>query len=68
MSIDEENTFRALKDEPMIARWGLLCKLNWHTWTEWSEAYIPQGGKFNIQHRHCATCNKMEIRRVSDLV
>lgn len=68
MDVEQENTFRALKDDPPIARWQKRCMLNWHRWTEWSEAYIPQNGKFNIQHRHCADCNKMDIRRVSQMV
>lgn len=65
MNIDKENTFRALKDQPaIISSW--LCRFGWHRWTEWSEVYLPKGGAANIQHAHCACCNKIRVYRVKD--
>ncbi len=64
MSAAKENTFRILKDEaPLVTSW--LCRFCWHRWTHWSEVYLPKGGAHNIQHAHCAHCNKMRIHKVA---
>ena len=63
MTAEEENTFRALKDEPLlITSW--LCRFGWHRWAKWSEVYIPKNGRMNIQHAHCVDCNTMRVRKV----
>jgi hypothetical protein len=63
MNIAKENTFRALKDEPLlITSW--LCRFGWHRWTQWSEVYLPKGGTHNLQHSHCGCCNKMRVYKV----
>jgi hypothetical protein len=63
MNVEAENTFRALKDEPLlITSW--LCRFGWHRWTQWSEVYLPKGGRNNVQHGHCGHCNKMRVRKV----
>jgi hypothetical protein len=65
MNIDQENTLRALKDEPLIVN-SWLCRWGWHRWTQWSEVYLPKGGNANVQHAHCACCNKMRVHKVKD--
>ena len=65
MTVDEENTFRTLKDEPLLIR-SWLCRFGWHRWTEWSEVYLPKGGSANLQHAHCANCNKMRVHKLKD--
>lgn len=62
---EKENTFRALKDEPLLIK-SWLCRFGWHQWTEWSEVYVPKGGGNNLQHGHCANCNQMRVRKVRD--
>lgn len=65
MNIAKENTFRALKDDPLIIT-AWLCRWGWHRWTQWSEVYLPKGGQYNLQHAHCACCNKMRVHKVKD--
>ena len=64
-SVDTENTMRALKDEPLLIR-SWLCRFGWHRWTQWSEVYLPTNGAYNIQHAHCANCNKMRVHKLKD--
>lgn len=64
-SVDVENTMRALKDEPLLIR-SWLCRFGWHRWTQWSEVYLPTNGAYNIQHAHCANCNKMRVHKLKD--
>lgn len=64
-SVDAENTMRALKDEPLLIR-SWLCRFGWHRWTQWSEVYLPTNGAYNIQHAHCANCNKMRVHKLKD--
>jgi hypothetical protein len=64
MNIDEENTFRALKDQAPIAtsRW---CFFGIHTWERWGKAYKPkQNSSKHIQTRHCVHCNKLDVQEV----
>ncbi len=65
MNVDAENTFRTLKDEPLLIR-SWLCRFGWHRWTEWSEVYVPKGGSYNLQHANCACCNKMRVHKLKD--
>ena len=65
MNTEKENTFRALKDEALLVT-SVLCRFNWHRWEQWSVPYIPKNGNSNVQHRYCACCNKMSIRRLRD--
>lgn len=65
MNVEKENTFRALKDDPLlVSSW--LCRFGWHYWTQWSEVYVPKNGQYNFQHAHCGYCNKMKVRKVRD--
>ncbi len=63
MSIDEENTLRALKDEPhLVAVWG--CRFGWHRWTLWGDPYRIGDRGPAIQQAHCGFCNKVKVRTV----
>lgn len=63
MTLDEENTFRALKDEPAIQTWR--CRIGWHRWTKWQY----KEGDFSVGRPHlsvckCADCNLPKVRYV----
>ena len=65
MNVKKENTWRALKDEPMlITSW--LCRFGWHRWEQWSDPYIPKGGSANIQTSTCACCNRVRVLTMKD--
>lgn len=65
MDAEKENTFRALKDEPLlITSW--LCRFGWHRWEQWGNPYLPKGGSHNIQTSNCACCNKLRVRTIKD--
>ncbi len=65
MNIEKENTFRALKDEPLLIE-SWLCRFGWHRWEKWSNPYIPKGGSNNLQTSSCACCNKVRVYSVKD--
>ena len=64
MNAEKENTFRALQDDDLLVT-SWLCRFGWHNWTQWSEVYLPKNGVNNIQHSHCAHCNKMRVHKVA---
>ena len=64
MNIEEENLKRTLAEKPLLqkSRW---CSLGFHIWEQWSNPYLPgKQGNTNIQHRYCASCHKMEARKI----
>lgn len=64
MNVEKENTFRALKDDPLlITSW--LCRFSWHRWTQWSDVYMPKGGA-NLQDATCVHCKKVRVHKVKD--
>lgn len=64
MKIDVMNTFRALKDEPLLAR--VACKFGFHTWTRWETGTIREFGfsKFLPHQRVCIHCNLHDMKEV----
>lgn len=65
MDIDKENTFRALKDQDLIAT-GRWCKFGFHTWTKWlngDQFRNFAGRKWLIQRRECIHCNDFQERQ-----
>jgi len=54
---EKENTFRALKDEPMLAT-RFLCRVNWHRWTKYSELRRERRTPYDylVQYRNCDCC------------
>lgn len=65
MNTEQENTWRALQDEPMLID-SFLCRIRWHRWTVWSDPYIPKGGSANIQTSTCACCNQVRVLTLRD--
>ena len=59
-----ENTFRALKGEPLLS--NFRCNIGLHRWTNWTQLSRPKANSGGIypeqQTRYCARCNKHEIR------
>jgi hypothetical protein len=74
MSPVKENTFRALKDEPLLAT-SKLCWLGFHKWTRLGEPvkagtrYLSFGGWHNIlvQEKRCVHCNKVSYKNTKVL-
>lgn len=60
---DPENTFRALKDEPLfVERWQ--CRFGWHRWSKWTEPKRMAGDIYFKHHRYCVDCNQIDIEQV----
>ena len=59
MSIEEENTFRALSDQPLFARKQWRCACNIHTWLPWKDPVLGKRGPYEVieQYRACGYCN-----------
>ena len=53
----EENTFRALKDEPLLATRPIRCSLGWHKWLRWGDPKRSPSSIYIRQGRYCAACN-----------
>lgn len=64
MGKDAENTFRALKDEPLLA--SALCRLKCHRWEKWVAAEPHQfGGETYVRlRRKCAGCGLIEFNTI----
>lgn len=64
MSVESENTFRALKDEPLIvtSKW---CWWGFHKWTMWDNS--RQNKDYHevwvIQRKTCIHCNDFKERK-----
>jgi hypothetical protein len=74
MSPEKENTFRALRDEPLLMT-SVFCRFGIHKWTKYQDPYkagtkyrpsaIP-GGYYGVylQHRSCVNCNQDDHRKL----
>lgn len=63
MSPEKENTFRSLKDEPLLMT-RLLCRFGIHKWQKYQEPekirYTYTRGDMYVlmmQRKYCASCN-----------
>jgi hypothetical protein len=58
MSPEKENTFRALKEQPLLST-SFLCRFGWHRWLKYSEPCRVSRGVWDhlIQSRSCDCCN-----------
>jgi hypothetical protein len=67
MNIAEENTARALKDQPLFATRQWWCKLGIHTWLMWATPEINKRGAYTFveQYRSCGCCGKFERKVLS---
>lgn len=66
MKAEEENTFRALRDEDLIVT-SFWCRFGFHRWTKWrepTETLIDGYKKYITQERRCAHCNKYDKQLV----
>jgi hypothetical protein len=63
MSREEENTFRLLKNEPLVETRPIRCLLGFHKWTKYGQ---PKGSSSSIyirQGRFCVACNHYQERK-----
>ena len=61
---DPENTFRALKGEPLfVDRWQ--CRVGLHRWGRWSEPQKKGGDIYFRQHTFCVDCGRVKIAKVN---
>lgn len=61
---DSENTFRALKGEPLfVDRWQ--CTIGWHRWSKWSEPQKKPHESYYRQHKTCVDCERVKVAKVN---
>ena len=67
MNAEKENTFRALKDQPLLATNQWWCRLGIHSWLPWKDPVKNRRGAYDYveQFRVCGHCNKAERRQMS---
>jgi len=67
MNAEKENTFRALKDLPLLATHQWWCRLGIHAWLPWKDPVKNRRGAYDFveQFRMCGHCNKAERRQMS---
>lgn len=67
MSVDKENTFRALADKPLLAKSQWWCAFGIHSWLPWKDPVLNKRGTWSFieQFRRCGYCNKAERRVLS---
>lgn len=64
MSVEEDNTFRALKgDRLLVSSWW--CKWGFHKWTKWDNSnrvktYVDE---YIVQKKECAHCGDFKERK-----
>jgi len=66
MSLEAENTFRALKDLPLIETRPIRCWLGWHKWTKYSDPRRSGGSIYIRQGRYCVACNHYHERKFQE--
>ena len=65
MTPDEENTWRALKDQiPLVTSW--LCGFRIHKWTKWCEPF--RYGSYYYQTKECVHCNAKRKQSVDGII
>ena len=64
MSVSKENTFRALKDQPLLATHQWWCRFGIHGWLPWQAPAKQRRGVYDYieQYRACGRCGKAERR------
>lgn len=67
MNVDKENTFRALKDQPLFATRQWWCRFGLHTWLQWSDPVKVRRGAYDYveQYRKCGCCGHAQRRQLS---
>lgn len=64
MNSEEENTFRALREEPLLVT-RFWCRFGFHRWTKWSHP-IPKfsGSSYARQERECVGCGEYAWKEI----
>lgn len=62
MSPEEENTFRALKDQSLL-RTSFWCNFGFHKWTKWSKPDVESGYVWAKQERECVACGEYKFKK-----
>lgn len=63
MNLEEENTFRALKDEPAMQTWR--CRIGWHRWTKWKyQEPDYSAGRIPLAVCKCADCGLPRVKHI----
>lgn len=58
MNVEKENTWRSLKDEPLLVANPILCRIGIHKWVKWSAPKLAKySGIYYTQERFCVSCN-----------
>ncbi len=67
MNTEKENTFRALKDLPVLATHQWWCKLKIHAGLPWKDPVKNRRGAYDYveQYRVCGHCNEAQRRILS---
>jgi hypothetical protein len=67
MSVENENVFRALGDQPLLADKQWWCAFGIHTWLPWKDPIQRRRGAYDYteQYRACGYCNKFQRRELS---
>lgn len=67
MSPEKENTFRILKELPLLATHQWLCAIGLHSWMPWRDPVKNRRGAYDYveQFRACGHCNKAQRKILS---
>lgn len=66
MSLEAENTFRALQNQPLVETRPIRCWLGWHKWTKYSDPRRSGGSIYIRQGRYCVACNHYHERKFQE--
>lgn len=60
---EAENTFRALKEEPLLVK-SIWCYFGLHKWTQWGKPMNRVEGAYDVdyQTRVCSCCNEYNVK------
>ena len=64
MKVEKENTFRALKDQPLLENNPWRCRFGWHKWTRWTDPKKTLDSIYIRQGRYCIACNHYDERKL----
>lgn len=66
MNLDQENTARRLKDEPLFATRQWRCRFGIHTWLQWESPIETKRGIYEYveQHRRCGCCGILNRKQI----
>jgi len=70
MDLEQENTARRLRDEPLFVTRQWRCRLGIHTWLQWGDPVMVRRGiyVFTEQHRKCGCCGRFDRRQLGKTI